>query len=210
MVETAEILWLNAPPEIFHVLTLHPLEVARQMTLIEAEIYRDIKTSELVGKMWSKENKEINSPNVLALIHRFNTVNHWVMRTIVECENPSERIDVISFFLEILKELRELNNFNGVMELVSALQNSSIERLKWTWAVSYLPFELFKIILLFHTHTIHSIFYLCFGLPLGNRAQANEGAARMCRGHVARKELSKLSRCAVQRQPSLHSVFRSV
>jgi hypothetical protein len=39
--ELPDILWLPpGPPDVFHILTLHPVEVARQLTLIEADIYR--------------------------------------------------------------------------------------------------------------------------------------------------------------------------
>lgn len=94
---------------------------------------RAIKPSELIGQAWNKKDKEVLAPNVLAMIYRFNQVNHWVMRTVVETENHAERVDVILFFLEVLRELYALNNFNGVMELVSSLQASAIDRLKLTW-----------------------------------------------------------------------------
>eukprot|EP00051_Salpingoeca_urceolata_P014836 m.189296 g.189296 ORF g.189296 m.189296 type:complete len:1239 (+) comp18204_c0_seq4:592-4308(+) len=133
--EPPDFCWLGQElPTVYHVLTLHPLEVARQLTLIESELYRAIKPSELVGQMWSKEGKEVNAPHVLALIHRFNRVSQWVKRTIVEAPNLQERTDILCMFLDITQHLLELNNFNGVMELVSALTSASIKRLKFTWA----------------------------------------------------------------------------
>ena len=57
-----------------HLLTLHPLEVARQMTIIESNLYRSIRPSELVGQVWTKADKWQFAPNVLALTHRFNQV----------------------------------------------------------------------------------------------------------------------------------------
>ena len=45
-------------------------------------------------------------------------------------------MDVVIYFLEILRELVALNNFNGAMEILSALQNSVIDRLHVTWQVS--------------------------------------------------------------------------
>lgn len=46
-----------------------------------------------------------------------------------------ERVDVVVYFLEVLRELITLNNFNGAMEIMSALQNSIIDRLHVTWQV---------------------------------------------------------------------------
>ena len=52
---------------------LHPVEVARQLTLIQSEYFRAIHTSELVDASWMKEaQKETASPNLLRL-NRFET-----------------------------------------------------------------------------------------------------------------------------------------
>ena len=104
------------------------------MTLIETELFRSVEMSELIGLQWTKKGKEHSARHVLALVHRFNNVSNWVIRTIVETPNLQERGDVVMYFFEVLRELRALNNFNGVMELVSALQNATITRLKFTFA----------------------------------------------------------------------------
>ena len=54
----------------------HPVEVARQLTKIESELYRSIKASELTGQGWTKADKHARAPNVLNMINRFNQVNH--------------------------------------------------------------------------------------------------------------------------------------
>lgn len=131
-----DILWFpgGGVPAVMHVLTIHPIEMARQLTLIETELFRSVEMSELIGLRWTKKGKEQNARHVLALVHRFNLVSNWVIRTIVETPNLQERADVIMYFLEVLRELRELKNFNGVMELVSALQTATITRLTFTFA----------------------------------------------------------------------------
>jgi hypothetical protein len=121
-------------PAQLHLLTLHPVETARQLTLIESELFRAVRPPELMGLGWTGEDKELVAPHVLAMTYRFNLVSNWVVRTVVETPNLHERADVLMFFLEVLREFRTLNNFNGVMEMVSALQNSTVARLKCTWA----------------------------------------------------------------------------
>lgn len=87
---------------------------------------------ELVGQVWSK-NKD-RARNVLALIGRFNRVSWWV--TSLVCDTPSldERRDVIHLLIEVAQHFRELNNFNGMMEILSGLEASSVHRLKVTWS----------------------------------------------------------------------------
>ena len=59
----------------------HPVEVARQLTKIESELYRSIKASELTGQGWTKANKQVRAPNVLNMINRFNQVSHRLDHT---------------------------------------------------------------------------------------------------------------------------------
>ncbi|EGD80856.1 hypothetical protein PTSG_01442 [Salpingoeca rosetta] len=127
-------LWLPVESNFLHVMTLHPIEVARQLTIIDSGLYRAIKPSELVGQQWNKADKESKSPNVLAFIRHFNHVSRWAIRTILEMSDLEERQLVLQSFLEVLFELRHLNNFNSLMALKEALRNSAISRLKHTWA----------------------------------------------------------------------------
>eukprot|EP00730_Choanoeca_flexa_P003297 TRINITY_DN11358_c0_g1_i1.p1 TRINITY_DN11358_c0_g1~~TRINITY_DN11358_c0_g1_i1.p1 ORF type:complete len:1117 (+),score=242.00 TRINITY_DN11358_c0_g1_i1:57-3407(+) len=132
--ETYEMYFLEVGSAPMHLLTLHPREIARQMTIIESHLYRKVRPSELVGQMWTKEKKWLYAPNVLNMTHCFNRMNRWFIRCIVETSDLAERVDLIEMLIETLRELRELNNFNGMLEIISALHSSAIHRLKHTWA----------------------------------------------------------------------------
>jgi son of sevenless-like protein len=56
------------------VLDLHPEEVARQLTLIDQNLYRQIRPREFLGSGWSKSDKEVRSPGIIAMINNFNKV----------------------------------------------------------------------------------------------------------------------------------------
>lgn len=66
----------------YNLLTLHPIELARQLTLIEFELYRNVKPSELVGAAFTKKDKEKTSPNLLKIIRHTNNVSIKLTQTL--------------------------------------------------------------------------------------------------------------------------------
>lgn len=117
----------------FSFLELHPLEVARQLTLIEFKIFEKINTSELSHQVWNKKNAKEIAPNVTALIERCNEIAYWVATEIVMTPNMKQRVSVLTRFIAIAEICYEFRNWNTLMELMVGLNLGCITRLKKTW-----------------------------------------------------------------------------
>ncbi len=72
-------------------------------------------------------------------------------KCIIEAENFDERVAVMCRILEMMIVFQELNNFNGVLEVISALHSSPVHRLKHTFDVRILCNHMRA----FHLETIH-------------------------------------------------------
>eukprot|EP01111_Echinosteliopsis_oligospora_P014269 TRINITY_DN5343_c0_g1_i1.p1 TRINITY_DN5343_c0_g1~~TRINITY_DN5343_c0_g1_i1.p1 ORF type:complete len:787 (+),score=167.94 TRINITY_DN5343_c0_g1_i1:194-2554(+) len=112
---------------------IDPLEMARQLTLFEYELYRAIAPKEFLSLSWQKPGKETKSPHLLRFIQNFNDVNNWVQYTIVKETDKKKRVSVLKKMLKVVEGLLQLNNFSAMFVFVSALHSASISRMKKTW-----------------------------------------------------------------------------
>ncbi|EGG20840.1 RasGEF domain-containing protein [Cavenderia fasciculata] len=109
-----------------------PEYIARELTVMEFELISALTLNEFSQRQWNKENQAINIQN---LITWFNRISSWVSTKIISKETPEERAVIIEAFINIANYAKELKNYNCVMEILGSLHNSSISRLKNSWAL---------------------------------------------------------------------------
>ena len=86
----------------YDILTIHPVEFARQATLMEHQLFSAIRPIELANGGWNKpEHKYRLSPNVTNLINFGNKFIYWYAKCIVETLNFEERVAVVQRILDI-------------------------------------------------------------------------------------------------------------
>ncbi|KAJ3293067.1 hypothetical protein HK104_004763 [Borealophlyctis nickersoniae] len=112
---------------------IEPLELARQITLIEFNLFKAIKPRELLDLAWMKDDKETRAPNITCMSRWSNHMIHWIVSEIVTVKESSKaRAAIFERFVITAQYLERLNNYNAVKEVLAALQSSSVYRLKKT------------------------------------------------------------------------------
>lgn len=111
-----------------------PLEMARQLTIVEFEIFSRIRPVEFFGQAWSRPKMQYLCPNLMNIISHFNYISCAVASVIVKEPKVRHRAKIYEKFVSLAEHLRSMNSFNLLVAVVSGLNNSGVGRLKWTKA----------------------------------------------------------------------------
>ncbi|KAI7898139.1 ras guanine nucleotide exchange factor domain-containing protein [Cokeromyces recurvatus] len=122
------------PKNLQHIrlLDTDPLELARQLTIMDFKFYSSIRPIECLSKAWSKDGAE-NAENVKQSIDYCNRLTSWVSGSILSYKEAKKRVVVIKYWAQVANRCLEMNNYNTCMAILSAFDNSAIGRLKKTW-----------------------------------------------------------------------------
>ncbi|WWC90903.1 uncharacterized protein L201_005841 [Kwoniella dendrophila CBS 6074] len=110
-----------------------PLEIARQLTIVEFVHFQRIKPSECLNRAWADENTgSINAPNVRNVILTANRMAGWVALHILSSKDVRQRATAMKILIQVAVECRNLNNFSSMAGIVAGLNSAPITRLKRT------------------------------------------------------------------------------
>ncbi|XP_076842576.1 ras-specific guanine nucleotide-releasing factor 2 isoform X3 [Brachyhypopomus gauderio] len=114
--------------------SLSAVELAEQITLLDYTVFRSIPYEEFLGQGWMKVDKNKRTPYIMKTSQHFNDMSNLVASQIMTHADVGSRASSIEKWLTVANICRCLNNYNGVLEITSALNRSAIYRLKKTWA----------------------------------------------------------------------------
>eukprot|EP01129_Flabellula_baltica_P016896 TRINITY_DN919_c0_g1_i3.p1 TRINITY_DN919_c0_g1~~TRINITY_DN919_c0_g1_i3.p1 ORF type:complete len:603 (+),score=144.62 TRINITY_DN919_c0_g1_i3:133-1809(+) len=122
----------NMGPEI---LSYDPLEIARQLTLLDQSHFRKIKACEFVGAAWTKRDAMVRAPNLTRFIDHTNRILQFVLTETLKTDVKDIHTLFIQHWIRVAKCLYEMNNFNSMVTVLSALNGAVMSRLKAAWEV---------------------------------------------------------------------------
>mmetsp|Transcript_20287 Transcript_20287/g.77658 ORF Transcript_20287/g.77658 Transcript_20287/m.77658 type:complete len:990 (+) Transcript_20287:129-3098(+) len=119
------------PLDVFQ--DVNPIEFARQQSLLDFEVYKQISPSELLGLNWSKKDKKDKAPNVYKFIQQFNVLSTWSAYQVVCKPKLQDRILVARWMVDLFDALFSMNNFSSAIAIRSGMNNAAVRRMKKTW-----------------------------------------------------------------------------
>lgn len=106
-----------------------PEAIAEQLTLVDWSLLAQVHSSELIGQGWTKRDKDVLAPNVLAFVGRFNCLSDFVRGDILLCPDMASRNRRLRLWLDVQKQCFNLNNFNCCFSINAAVQSVPLFKL---------------------------------------------------------------------------------
>lgn len=113
----------------------------------ERSIFCQIRSTEWIKQAWLSSNSEQLAPNIVASVKRFNVVAGWIATQVLTTSSLGDRVRTIEYVIRLAqvrkshlntlmpsKEFMTLQNYSGVLQVLSALQGTAVQRLHETWA----------------------------------------------------------------------------
>ncbi|KAG9315799.1 ras GEF [Chiua virens] len=106
------------------------LELARQLTIMECDLYCAIQPEEIL-----ENGQEGAKPpvNVRAVSSLSTVITGWVAENILNEHDMKKRTVLVKFFIKVADRCTSLHNFSTPRSILAALDSSTISRLHQTW-----------------------------------------------------------------------------
>lgn len=134
-ISNPKISYPNIVSNDLNLVSLNPLEVAKQLTLIESILFMRIEPLELVNDNFLEKKLPLNlTPNVNLIVKFTNQLSNYVIEGILD-PNISNKVRAsrLKGWLKIALSVLYFRNFNSVASIMTAVQNHSVTRLTFVW-----------------------------------------------------------------------------
>ncbi|EUC63459.1 cell division control protein, partial [Rhizoctonia solani AG-3 Rhs1AP] len=121
---------LPKPGKRLKLLDIDPLELARQLTLLESKQYNAIKPIECLARA---RDEPAENDSIKTIIATTNKIASWVAFSVLEKDEPRRRGNTIKHFIHVAEKCRALHNYSSMAALIAGLNSPPIRRLKRTW-----------------------------------------------------------------------------
>lgn len=134
---------LPFPQRALLLLNYHSLDIAKQLTLIESELFNNIKIEELLNENFTEKKMHLNlSPNVQKSILFTNSLSGYVLETILQPDIAlKQRVRILTKWLKIALNCFNLKNFNSLASIMTSLQSFLISRCVKIWNLLNLNYK---------------------------------------------------------------------
>ncbi|KAJ7205919.1 ras guanine nucleotide exchange factor domain-containing protein [Mycena haematopus] len=112
-------------------LDIEPLELARQLTIMESQLYQRIRPMECLQR--AREQRTENIDNITVVIQTSNKIALWVADSVLSKEDSRRRAGAVKHLISVADRCRALNNFSTMAAITAGLNTPPIRRLKRTW-----------------------------------------------------------------------------
>ncbi|XP_075692602.1 ral guanine nucleotide dissociation stimulator-like 2 [Rhinoderma darwinii] len=122
------------------ILTFQAGYVAEQLTCLEASLFLKVVPYQCLGSVWSRRDRGgehcDRCHSVRETVRHFNRLSGAVTSSCVQDPQlkPQQRARVLEKWVRVAEECWNLRNFSSVYAILSALQSTSVHRLKRVWA----------------------------------------------------------------------------
>jgi RasGEF domain/RasGEF N-terminal motif len=114
-------------------LDMVPVEVARQLCMMDHELLHNIPLYEFCKQGWDSEDSGTLAPNLLKKIAFCNDLSLWAATEVVSQSSLRTRVAVLKALIMIAKKCMECGNPSCGMSVIAGLHSGSVSRLKRTW-----------------------------------------------------------------------------
>jgi len=119
----------------FHLLDISPLEMARQMSLIDFQLFEAIEPHEWFTRFRPEQQITGQRNHINQLVTKFNLTGAFFARSVLIEKDVKQRAACLKKVIKIAHHSLQLQNYSSTMALVGSLESVNIRRLTNTWAL---------------------------------------------------------------------------